>query len=247
MYQLFKTVFIGVIFSTGLLAAPLDAIDVKPDVVYGHKDGMALSYDVFKPRKNSNGVGLLFMISGGWVSQWTPPEVAVGFFKPFLNAGYTVITVRHGSSPRYVIPEIAQDVRLALNHGDAKTPRVAAVAAVFPPTDLRPYVELTNPLRERFPALKFDASKVDLYSPLLQVTQDDAPTLLVHGDKDELVPLWHSEKICDAFTEAHVDHELLVIKGAAHGFDADGNKRMFEAMIRWFDTHLATMKSVPAL
>lgn len=41
MYQLFKTVFIGVIFSTGLLAAPLDAIDVKPDVVYGHKDGMA--------------------------------------------------------------------------------------------------------------------------------------------------------------------------------------------------------------
>ncbi len=80
MYQLFKTVFIGVIFSTGLLAAPLDAIDVKPDVVYGHKDGMALSYDVFKPRKNSNGVGLLFMISGGWVSQWTPPEVAVGFF-----------------------------------------------------------------------------------------------------------------------------------------------------------------------
>ena len=284
MYQLFKTVFIGVIFSTGLLAAPLDAIDVKPDVVYGHKDGMALSYDVFKPQKNSNGVGLLFMISGGWVSQWTPPEVAVGFFKPFLNAGYTVITVRHGSSPRYVIPEIAQDVRLALkhvhenaeelgidstrigifgfsagghlslllgtttnDHGDAKTPRVAAVAAVFPPTDLRPYVEVTNPLRERFPALKFDASKVDLYSPLLQVTQDDAPTLLVHGDKDELVPLWHSEKICDAFTEAHVDHELLVIKGAAHGFDANGNKRMFEAMIRWFDTHLATMKSVPAL
>ncbi len=56
------------------------------------------------------------MVSGGWKSIWTPPEQAVGLFDTFLKNGYTVIAVRHGSSPRYVIPEIAVDVRLALKY-----------------------------------------------------------------------------------------------------------------------------------
>ncbi len=116
---------------------------------------------------------------------------------------------------------------------------MAAVAAVFPPTDLAPYVDPANPLREKFPALKFEPTKAADYSPLNQVSADDPPTLLVHGDKDELVPIWHSEKIDAAFGEAKVAHKLVVIKGAAHGFDAEGNKTMFTNMVAWFDEHLA--------
>jgi acetyl esterase/lipase len=247
---------------------------VRADVVYGHKDGLALTYDVLVPKDHAKGVGLMFMVSGGWVSTWVPPAQAAGLFQPLLDAGYTIIAVRHGSSPRYVIPEIAGDVRLALDHvhehaaeygidpqrlgvfgfsagghlslllGTTSNhkpagPRVAAVAAVFPPTDLAPYVEPSNPLRERFPALKFDPSKAAAYSPLKQVSAGDAPTLLVHGDKDELVPLWHSEKIVEAFQEVKVPVKLEVIRGAAHGFDNAGNARMFDNMIRWFDEHLA--------
>ena len=44
-----------------------------PDVVYGHKDGMALTFDVFTPAE-PNGVGILNMVSGGWISRWTPPN-----------------------------------------------------------------------------------------------------------------------------------------------------------------------------
>ncbi|MCA9129126.1 MAG: alpha/beta hydrolase [Planctomycetales bacterium] len=263
-----------------LLAAPsLHAQEphysVQADVVYGHKDGMALTYDVFVPSENANGVGILFMVSGGWVSRWTEPEQAVAFLGPVLKAGYTVIAVRHGSSPRYIIPEIAVDIRKALehidqhvedfhidrkrlgvfgfsagghlslllgtqtNHQGEAAPHVAAVVAVFPPTDLGPYVDPANPLRERFPALKFDPSLADQYSPLKHVSEDDAPTLLIHGDKDELVPIWHSQKIDEAFEQAKVEHELITIQDAGHGFDADGNKRMFEAMVHWFDQHLA--------
>ena len=65
--------------------------NIKPDVVYGHKDGMALTFDVFEPKSNAKGVGLLLMVSGGWVSAWSPPEQAVGLFAPFLKSGYTVI------------------------------------------------------------------------------------------------------------------------------------------------------------
>ena len=117
-------------------------------------------------------------------------------------------------------------------------PRVAAVAAVFPPTDLAPYVEEGNPRREQVPALKFDPKKASDVSPLRHVTSDDAPTILIHGDKDDLVPLWHSEKIVEEFNKANVKNELIVIRDAAHGFDASGNKRLFEGIVGWFDLHL---------
>lgn len=253
------------------------SFDVRPDVVYGHKDGLALTYDVFTPTSNAKGLGLLFMVSGGWVSAWIPPQqLGSTLIAPMLQSGYTVIAVRHGSSPRYVIPEIVADVKQALRHvhdhasdygidknrlgvfgfsagghlslilgtqtndqgSQESHPRVKAVAAVFPPTELEPYVQEGNPLKEQFPALKFDSQKAPDYSPLRHVTSDDAPTWLIHGDKDELVPVWHSQKIADAFEQAEVPHELVVMEGFAHGFDEAGNKRMFQGMVEWFDRHL---------
>lgn len=253
----------------------------RADVVYGHKDGMALTYDVFTPTENAKGLGLLFMVSGGWVSTWAPPDqLAKSLIAPMLQNGYTVIAVRHGSSPRYVVPECVEDVKLALKHVHLKAddyqidrsrlgvfgfsagghlslmlgtrtndqgtpetnPRVAAVAAVFPPTDLAPYVEPGNPRREQFPALKFDPKQASEVSPLKHVSSDDAPTILIHGDKDDLVPIWHSEKIVDEFNKANVKNQLIVISGAAHGFDAAGNKRMFDGILGWFDQHLHLSK-----
>lgn len=253
--------------------------NVTADIVYGHKDGMALTMDLFEPKSNAKGIGLMFMVSGGWVSAWHPPEQHAAMFQPMLSSGYSVIAVRHGSSPKYVIPEIVADVRLAHKYvhehadqlhidpkrlgvfgfsagghlslmlgttaNDSKSdeaPRIAAVAAVFPPTDLVPYVIEGNPRREQFPALKFDPKKSEAYSPLLQVTSPDAPTVLIHGDKDDLVPLWHSEKIHDAFEKANVPSELVVIEGAGHGFDDKGSKRMVATIMAWFDKHLASIQ-----
>ena len=50
----------------GALALAADTIALTADVVYGHKDGMALFYDVFTPPK-PNGAAVLFMVSGGLV------------------------------------------------------------------------------------------------------------------------------------------------------------------------------------
>ena len=260
--------------------AQLDSVSVIPDVVYGHKDGMALTFDVFRPKENSNGLGVLFMVSGGWVSTWIEPKQSTPMFKHLLAKGYTVIAVRHGSSPRYLVPECVSDVQLALTfihkhasdwqidpkrlgvfgysagghlslmlgtvggtkRGSDEIARVAAVVAVFPPTDLAPYVDPKSPLREQFPALKFEPSRAESFSPLMQVTADDAPTLLYHGDKDELVPLWHSEKIQKAFDAVKVVNNLVVIKDAAHGFNEEGNRRLAIDMVEWFDRHLGPAK-----
>ena len=95
-------------------AIPLEEIEITPDVVYGHKDGMALTFDMFRPTKNSKGVGVLYMDTGLWVSMWTPPELKLGFFKPIIDAGYTVFCVHHRSSPRYLLPDMVPDTKLAL-------------------------------------------------------------------------------------------------------------------------------------
>src|SRR5262245_60770857 len=78
------------------------------DVVYGRKFGTALTLDVFTPKQNANGAGLVWVVSGGWFS--THDAVGLPFVEEFLNRGYTVFAVVHGSQPKFTIPEILQDM-----------------------------------------------------------------------------------------------------------------------------------------
>jgi acetyl esterase/lipase len=270
----------AVVLSAGWVRGA-EGVEITPDVVYGHKHGMALTFDVFRP-KEPHGAGILFMVSGGWYSRWMPPEQAAGIFKPLTDKGFTVFAVRHGSSPKYVIPEILEDVRRSVrfirldadrfgvdpdrlgvtgwsagghlslmlgttgDEGDPKakdkvlraSDRVAAVVAYFPPTDVRPWVDESSEYWKNFPALQFDSAKAGDCSPILHVSEDDPPTLLVHGDKDKLVPIDHSEKIEVEFEKKKVPCQLLVIEGAAHGFQGEDGKRASDATVAWFEKHL---------
>jgi formylglycine-generating enzyme required for sulfatase activity/acetyl esterase/lipase len=93
-------------------------IELMPDVVYDHKVGLAMTFDVLKPRKNANGAGILVIISGGWHSTWFYPEVAIGntysgWFdgRRLMSKGFTIFLVRHGSGEKFLLPEIVDDVR----------------------------------------------------------------------------------------------------------------------------------------
>lgn len=261
-----------------VVAAPDTDLRITPDVVYGHKDGLALTYDVIQP-KDANGAAILFMVSGGWFSRYSPPEDAAARFSGMLESGYTLYMVRHGSAPRYKVPDAVSDVENAVAHiyehapehgvdphrlgvfggsagghlslmlGCATGPvgempdadalagkaRVAAVVAYFPPIDLR---DIIGP-NERFPALDFDAADAPYVSPILHVTPDDPPTLLVHGDKDDLVPIITSETIHAAFKENNVETDFITIPGAGHGFGGKDAEMAMLAVIGWFDDHLA--------
>ncbi|MBL8854587.1 MAG: alpha/beta hydrolase [Planctomycetaceae bacterium] len=89
--------------------------EVQEDYIYGRKDGMALTLDVVRPAE-PNGIGLCFMVSGGWNSMWFPPRQFVrdSLYQSLLKSGYTLFLVRHGSAPRYKVPEAVDDVRLAI-------------------------------------------------------------------------------------------------------------------------------------
>ena len=61
---------------------------ITPDVVYGHKDGMALTFDVLKPAQQ-NGAAVIFIPTGGWYSPYFDPKIAVGIGQPLLEKGFT--------------------------------------------------------------------------------------------------------------------------------------------------------------
>ena len=82
---------------------------IDADVVYGHKDGMALTYDVLRPAKQ-NGAGILWIQSGGWYSNWQDAKNFVGAGKQFFDKGFTLFIVRHGSAPKYAVPDAVADV-----------------------------------------------------------------------------------------------------------------------------------------
>ncbi len=267
---------------------------VHSDVVYGHKAGMALTYDVITPvKEKSNGAGVLFMVSGGWNSRWSNPNYVVrekppvnkNMFEKLVQAGFTVYMVRHGSAPRFKVPEAVSDVRKAVRHirynaksyavdpnrigvcggsagghlslmlgttgkaGKEKPQRerdagtqVAAVVAYFPPTNLEGLMN-DRELVRRFPALDFDEDRASSVSPIKQVTSDDAPTLLIHGNKDRLVQLSHSRNIKKVFDEKHVENELIVIEGAGHGFRGENQQRAEKALVEWFEKYLTEGES----
>ena len=124
----------------------------------------------------------------------------------------------------------------------ATSDRVQAVVAYVPPTDLRIMVwgaEGHLPAYNRFPALDLDAKEAAKYSPLLHVTSDDAPTLLIVGRKDELVPIKHSEDILKEFQEKQVPADLIVFDESTHGLLPADMQTAMTREVAWFQKYLA--------
>lgn len=82
------------------------------DVIYGRKYGVALTLDVIEPVKTKNGCGIVWMVSGGWLS--SHQSVTPKSYAALLDRGYTVFAVVHGSQPKFTIPEVTQDIHRAI-------------------------------------------------------------------------------------------------------------------------------------
>jgi acetyl esterase/lipase len=107
---LIASVLCTALATCGLAADP--AYDRTEDVIYHRKYGAALTLDVFKPRQNANGAAVIYVVSGGWYSAHEGINPAV--FAEFLSRGYTVFPVVHGSTPKFTIPEIVEDMHRAV-------------------------------------------------------------------------------------------------------------------------------------
>lgn len=123
--------------------------------------------------------------------------------------------------------------------------RVQAVCDFFGPADLLAVLEpgawpshvslispvsllLGGPVAERVGLAR-------LASPVTHASPDDPPFLIVHGDKDLVVPLDQSQRLHRALTAAEGESALHVVVGAGHGF----RDPTVDALVReFFDRHL---------
>ena len=117
-----------------------------------------------------------------------------------------------------------------LEDGDrAGLSRVQAVCDWFGPTDLPALLAQARTVPPTSPLAKETATILALLgalppaelqrqaSPLAFVSPDDAPFLIVHGDRDPLVPLEQSTELHRALRAAGVPATLVVVPGAGHG------------------------------
>ncbi len=144
---------------------------------------------------------------------------------------------------------------------DRVSSRVQAVACFFPATDFLDFgktgKEMIHATDHGLPfRAAFDYRELDKHSmlwvpvtdtdrlreiarqisPITHVTPDDPPTLIIHGDADQLVPLQQSELFTAKLEKAGVETKLVIKKGAGHSWP--GIDKDLSQFADWFEKHL---------
>ena len=83
-------------------------------------------------------------------------------------------------------------------------------------------------------------------SPVFFASKDDPPFLIMHGDKDNLVPVEQSRELDEALRKAGVEVTLTVVPGAGHGFGGPGVAKLARQIDEFFDTHLLARPAATA-
>jgi acetyl esterase/lipase len=150
---------------------------------------------------------------------------------------------------------------------ETESSKAQAVVAYFPNTDLLNYGKRGKLMPDHFRAqgLKMDAAfdfrKWDEdrcifvpmtvpeirevfreTSPLTHVSSDDPPTLLFHGDKDELVPIQQSQEFERRMKEVGARCELFVAEGEGHAWQEPLPGEL-DRVANWFDRYLVQIAS----
>lgn len=279
----------------------------KTEIIYGRKDGMALTMTMLTPKQNFNGKAIISVLSGNWVSSDRMREDFADKSQMYIDRGYTVFGVMLGCQPRYTIPDEIADLKRSVRfirynakeYGidadkigitgsssgghlslmiatanetvnlkstdpvDKVSSRVQAAAVFYPPTDFINFggpntSETINQTGLIFAGVaaafdfKFWNDTTKTYvtitdtkkrlaiakevSPVNSVSSDDPPVIIIHGDKDVLVPKQQSESIIAKFKEAKVPCNLIIKEGGGHGW----RKREVEEknFLDWFDKYL---------
>ncbi len=98
--------------------------------------------------------------------------------------------------------------------------RVQAVVDMFGPADLTQLFAgaSSQKLEEVFGTTDRNSEIVRQASPVSWVSSDDPPFLILHGERDTLVPPSQSQELYDRLREAGVPATLVIVKNAGHGF-----------------------------
>ena len=74
-------------------------------------------------------------------------------------------------------------------------------------------------------------------NPIAFISKDTPPFLIMHGDKDAIVPVAQSQMLYDALQKAKVESTLVIMPGMGHGAGFD-NAGVRQTVAAFFDKHL---------
>ena len=133
---------------------------------------------------------------------------------------------------------------------DRENSRVQAVACFFPPTDFENWgapgdtqVGVGKVGRQFYGAFGSPSDTLESrleygrpISPIHFVTKSMAPTLVIHGEADGLVPIYQAEIFEKKARDTGAVYKLVRLPGKDHGWP--GMEKDLVQFAQWFNTHL---------
>ena len=171
-----------------------------------------------------------FTLAAQWPAQIDDARAAVRWLR--TNAARYALDSAHvavggGSSGAHLAAVLGT---LSAPAGETVSSRVQAVLDFYDPSDLLTMpANLPGPGKTDADLAKANGAKLlggivrdrpeiaKQASALHQISRDDPPFLILHGDQDPQVPLAQSERLHAKLREAGVPSELRVLPGAGHG------------------------------
>jgi acetyl esterase/lipase len=138
---------------------------------------------------------------------------------------------------------------------DDQSDRVQCVIDIFGPTNFATVIEqaendknVRNIFKFNTPSdpyssligvgLNEDKATTDAVSPVTYVSEDNPPTLILHGTHDTLVPYAQSEELAAALEAKGVPVWLQTLPGSGHGGGGFGKPQIVLLMQNFFDKYL---------
>jgi len=113
--------------------------------------------------------------------------------------------------------------------------KVKAIVDLYGPSELKVMAET----QERFNrAHDFESGQLHSASPLVHLTPDDPPVLILHGDKDKTVPVSQSELLHERYQNTGLESELHILEGAGHGGMVFSDEERYQLIKAFLDRHL---------
>lgn len=227
-------------------------VDVTRNIVFSKPDGRPLALDLYVPNTANPAPLIVWIHGGGWkigskgfrllIRDLTRHGFAVASIDYRLSARAkwpaqhldcleAIEWLRKHGAEYHTDPS-----RMALSGDSAGghlaaligleqgEPRIRAVLAIYPPTDLVALGEIfrDNPRNlivqlfgDSFENTKTVAADA---SPVNHVAANAPPFLFIHGDKDDTVPLDQSLVLAKLLREKGVESRIIVMKGRGHAF-----------------------------
>ena len=133
------------------------------------------------------------------------------------------------------------DAKLEGEHYLDQSSRVQAVVDMFGPSDLRAMVR-TPQHTERGKRVFGDENAVKEASPVIYVSKNTPPFLILHGENDALVPAQQAQILYDKLKETGVPAKLVMVKNGTHGLAgrdlSPARDELLRMIVEFFDEHL---------